>query len=79
MSGACAHVVLYSTSAAYTAKIKKDIERIRRLLLIKGVHYEEVDLAEPGQEQHREQMLKGSDGVTSLPQLHVNGKVRPCP
>ncbi|KAL4422326.1 hypothetical protein ABPG75_008523 [Micractinium tetrahymenae] len=67
-----AHVVLFSTSCAPTAKGKSDINRIKCLLDAKRVQYDEIDLAmEP---QRREAMLAGSDGLRSIPQLHVNGR-----
>lgn len=67
-----AKVVLYSTSCASTLKMKTDISRVKQLLHIKKVEYEEIDLAtEP---QRRLEMVAASDGVSSLPQLHLNNK-----
>lgn len=67
-----AKVVLYSTSCASTLKMKTDISRVKQLLQIKKVDYEEIDLAvEP---RRRSEMLLASDGVSSLPQLHLNNK-----
>lgn len=64
-------IVLYASSCAGTLKVRSDIIRIKNLLDAKRVAYDEVDLAmEP---HRREDMLAGSDGLTTLPQLHVNG------
>ncbi|KAL3161337.1 hypothetical protein ABBQ32_010235 [Trebouxia sp. C0010 RCD-2024] len=52
--------------------MKTDISRVKQLLQIKKVEYEEIDLAvEP---RRRSEMLVASDGVSSLPQLHLNNK-----
>lgn len=52
--------------------MKTDISRVKQLLHIKKVDYEEIDLAmEPSR---RSEMLAASDGVSSLPQLHLNNK-----
>jgi glutaredoxin len=68
-------VVLYSTTTPAFAKTKADIARLKRILDNKRVAYEEVDLASSGPER-RARMLAGSGGCTTLPQLHVNGRVR---
>ena len=90
-----AKVTLYSTSCAATLKMKTDISRVKQLLLIKKVEYEEV--SEVSRRQHiqwdrhqemlvrwqvdlaaepkrRSEMVTASEGVTSLPQLHLNNK-----
>ena len=90
-----AKVVLYSTSCASTLKMKTDISRVKQLLHIKKVEYEEVrdclwrqvskqhqlcnfcpvqqvDLA--AEPQRRSEMVAASEGVSSLPQLHLNDK-----
>ena len=91
-----AKVVLYSTSCASTLKMKTDISRVKQLLQIKKVDYEEVckrphtklklrhclhvialmapqiDLATDP--QRRSEMVSASNGVSSLPQLHLNNK-----
>eukprot|EP00891_Asterochloris_glomerata_P008694 jgi/Astpho2/8694/Aster-x0818 len=65
-------IVLFSTSSAHTLKIKADISRLKHILDVKKIQYEEVDLAmDP---LRREEMVAGSDGSRMLPQLHVNGK-----
>ena len=90
-----AKVVLYSTSCASTLKMKTDINRVKQLLHIKKVEYEEVGLLLPRvyqsqqvyvschivfqfdlatEPQRRSEMVAASDGVSSLPQLHLNNK-----
>ena len=88
-----AKVVLYSTSCASTLKMKTDISRVKQLLQIKKVDYEEVCLAVAAiretsgsqvyshvqidlavEPRRRSEMLVASDGVSSLPQLHLNNK-----
>ena len=65
-------VVLYATSIATTLKVRSDISRLRQLLESLQVAHEEVDLTLTP--ERRTEMLAASDGVTALPQLHVNGK-----
>ena len=71
---AAAQVVLYSTSITFDPRVRADIESIKRILTIKSIHYEEVDLA--AAPQRRVEMLAASKQISKLPQLHVNGKVR---
>jgi glutaredoxin-related protein len=63
-------IVLFSTSTPTTLRCKTSIRRFNQLLNALGVSYEVCDLAcEP---ERRLEMLAAS-GVSTLPQLHVNG------
>ncbi|KDD72205.1 hypothetical protein H632_c3702p0, partial [Helicosporidium sp. ATCC 50920] len=68
-----AAVCFYTTTSATTAKARKDITKIRHILDVKRVQYEEVDLTD--RPERRMQMLEGSYGISVLPQVHVNGKL----
>jgi glutaredoxin 3 len=64
-------VVLWISSCATTLKGRTDITKIKHILDTKKIEYEEVDLSLL---PHRRQaMLDASDGVITLPQLHING------
>ncbi len=66
---------MYTTSVPTTAKVKTDIQRIKRILDAKWwLQYEEVDLSM--HPERREEMLAGSGSLRILPQLHANGQVR---
>ncbi|CAL5228833.1 g12036 [Coccomyxa viridis] len=65
-------VVLYMTSTPTTLKLKHDIRRVQELLAAKNIPHEEVDLAE--EPSRRADMMLHSNGLRSLPQLHVNDK-----
>ena len=64
-------VTLFSTSTPVTLRAKSSIRRLEFLLNVLKVEYTLVDLA---QEPHKLlAMLRGSNGDTTLPQLHING------
>ncbi|GAX85563.1 hypothetical protein CEUSTIGMA_g13797.t1 [Chlamydomonas eustigma] len=65
-------VVLYTTSVATSPNIRSATARIKLILDANGVKYDEVDLIL--QQERRDDMLKASNGVKILPQLHINGR-----
>lgn len=66
-------VVLWVSSCATTLKGRTDITKIKHILDSKKTEYEEVDLSQLP--HRRQEMLDASDGVITLPQLHVNGQL----
>jgi len=65
-------VTLWTTSCVGTLKGRTDINKLKHILDAKKVEYEEVDLAQ--YHYRRQEMLAGSDGIDTLPQLQVNGR-----
>ena len=66
-------VCLFTTTIG-TLKIKTEVSRLRQLLTAKKIEFQEVDLSID--RSRREAMLEASGGNATLPQLHVDGKVR---
>ena len=66
-------VCLFTTTIG-TLKIKTEVSRLRQLLTAKKIEFEEVDLSID--RSRREAMIEASGGNATLPQLHVDGKVR---
>jgi len=66
------HTIFYTTSCPTTLKTRTDISTLKHILDAKKVTYEEVDLSE--QPHRRQEMLDASDGNTTIPQLHINGR-----
>eukprot|EP00892_Ulva_mutabilis_P009039 jgi/Ulvmu1/6507/UM003_0140.1 len=65
-------VVVYTTSTPTTLLTKTSIRRLFQLLDILRIGYSVVDLAETP--SRRWEMLEASNGDTTLPQLHVEGR-----
>lgn len=64
-------ILFFTTSCPSTLKVRGDIERITQILNAKRIQYEEIDLNM--YPERRRELLLFKDGVTSLPQLRVNG------
>lgn len=66
-------VVVYTTSTPIDLLTKSSIRRLFQLLDILGIVYNVVDLAETP--SRKREMLEASNGRSTLPQLHVDGKL----
>mmetsp|Transcript_7341 Transcript_7341/g.11171 ORF Transcript_7341/g.11171 Transcript_7341/m.11171 type:complete len:97 (-) Transcript_7341:42-332(-) len=64
-------IAVYTTSVAFSVKLKKDQQNLRWLLEKKGVQFEEFDVAS---DDKAKQTMQEKSGKRTLPQVFVDDK-----